>query len=129
MRYILQTILSSPRVQEIANLDHEICLILYIKRNSITGKEKYDKVGTAEGVELPSINEVLNGCAINKTKNIILVHNHPYLNGGCDPVPSPTDMKQTAVYKQILAKHGIRLMDHIIVSPEGHFSFKVNGLL
>jgi DNA repair protein RadC len=129
MKWSLKNILFSPRVQEIAKLDHEISLILYIKKNSITGKEKYDKIGTAEGVELPSIHDVLKGCAINKTRNIILVHNHPYLNGGCDPTPSPQDLEQTIIYNETLKKYGIRLLDHIIVCPEGHFSFKANRLI
>ncbi|MBW7951310.1 MAG: JAB domain-containing protein, partial [Chitinophagaceae bacterium] len=57
--------------------------------------------------------------------NIILCHNHPSGN----LKPSDADKKITNKIKQAATLLDIHLLDHIIVSDEGYFSFADDGLL
>jgi DNA repair protein RadC len=56
---------------------------------------------------------------------IIIAHNHP----GGDPKPSGQDITLTKQIEKIAKGLDIRLLDHIIVSRCGHFSFSENSLL
>lgn len=129
MRWNIINIISQPRIQEIARLDHEVSLVLYVGPEKILGKKQYDKIGNAEGVELPDIGEVVRGCHITGTKHVILIHNHPYIGGECDPTPSQGDLDATRIFKNQLKLFGIKLLDHIILAPSGYFSFKASKLL
>ena len=56
---------------------------------------------------------------------IILAHNHP----SGDPEPSPQDIQLTQKIKKICEELNIRVLDHVIVAENGHFSLKENGYL
>lgn len=56
---------------------------------------------------------------------IILSHNHP--TGNLDP--SPSDKKVTNDIKQLLNLIDVRLLDHIIITSRGFYSFAENFLL
>ncbi len=69
--------------------------------------------------------EVFAGPVKDRAAYIILAHNHP----SGDPEPSSADISST---QQIVAAGiilSIRLADHIIVSRDGHFSFRERHLL
>ena len=57
--------------------------------------------------------------------SIILCHNHPSGN----PHPSKADEAVTQKIKQAAGLLDINIMDHVIVSNEGYFSFADEGLL
>lgn len=57
--------------------------------------------------------------------NIILCHNHP--SGNLQP--SAADRQLTRKIKEAAALFDIRLLDHIIVSEEGYFSFADENIL
>jgi DNA repair protein RadC len=57
--------------------------------------------------------------------SMILAHNHP----SCSLTPSRADEELTQKIKHAAAYHDIKLMDHIILSSEGHLSFADEGLL
>lgn len=63
---------------------------------------------------------VLNACAAG-----VVVHNHP----SGDPSPSPEDIALTERLAAAATALGIRLLDHVIVAADGHFSFLDAGLL
>jgi len=50
---------------------------------------------------------------------VILAHNHP----SGDPAPSPEDIELTRRLRQAGDIIGIRVLDHVIVGADGHFSF------
>lgn len=56
---------------------------------------------------------------------IILVHNHP----SGSPAPSIADKQITESVKKGCNFLDIRLLDHVIISPQGHYSFRENGLI
>lgn len=56
---------------------------------------------------------------------VILTHNHP----GGDPKPSPEDTCITMDIATLCQDMGIRLLDHVIVTVDGFYSFKEKGRL
>ncbi len=56
---------------------------------------------------------------------IILVHNHP----SGDTEPSTSDRELTSELKNISESMDIRLLDHVIVSKKGYYSFSQKGEL
>lgn len=62
----------------------------------------------------------------NKTKFVVLSHNHP----SGDPTPSDEDLKTTEFFEDSIRYMGeIELVDHIIVSGNKYFSFFEHKLL
>lgn len=59
------------------------------------------------------------------TNSVIICHTHP--NGV--PLPSTEDCIFTATYVDALKTLDIELSDHIIISPEGYFSFFSNHMI
>lgn len=55
----------------------------------------------------------------------IMVHNHP----SGDPIPSTEDFLVTEKVKQAADLMSIKLMDHIIIGYESHYSFKADSTL
>ncbi|MCD6427798.1 MAG: DNA repair protein, partial [Caldisericaceae bacterium] len=61
----------------------------------------------------------------DRAASIILVHNHP--SGSLKP--SPEDRQITNRLVEIGKLVGIKILDHVIVSKKGYYSFNENGLL
>ena len=57
--------------------------------------------------------------------SVILAHNHP----GVTLNPSKADIAITAKLKEALEAIDVKVMDHIIVGGDGHYSFAENGLM
>ena len=56
---------------------------------------------------------------------IIAIHNHP----SSDPSPSKADIDMTRRIKDALKAVDVTLLDHVVVTPSGSFSFQQRGLL
>ena len=69
--------------------------------------------------------EIVRHALIKQASGIILGHNHP----GGDPEPSLQDRELTSRIKRICVELGIRVLDHVIVTDTGHFSFQEHGYL
>lgn len=63
---------------------------------------------------------VLNACVAG-----IVIHNHP----SGDPSPSPEDIALTERIARGAELLGMRLLDHVVIGADGHFSFLDAGLL
>ena len=57
--------------------------------------------------------------------SVVCVHNHPSGN----LKPSSNDLAITKQVKQALALFDIKVLDHIIITSEGYFSFADEGLI
>lgn len=55
----------------------------------------------------------------------ILLHTHP----GGSYVPSQEDLLSTSKAEATLGKGGVELIDHVIVSQDGYFSFREEGIV
>jgi len=102
--------------------EYLICLSLdgagrVIRRRTVT-------IGLLD-MSLAHPREVFAGPIKDHAASVIIAHNHP----SGDPSPSDEDIKTT---QQMVASGqilGVRLLDHIIVAAEGHFSFRRSGML
>lgn len=69
--------------------------------------------------------EIFSIAIKNKAASIILAHNHP--SGDCNP--SPQDKEITRQIQKAGELMGIEILDHIIISQKGYFSFKEKNLI
>ena len=69
--------------------------------------------------------EVFKSALLSSAAAILFVHNHP--SGRLDP--SPEDRELTRRLKEAGELLGIRVLDHLIVGQDGHFSFADRGIL
>ena len=84
------------------------------------------KVSTGTlGFSVLGIREIFRTAFLNNGAAIMLLHNHP----SGDVTPSPTDIKATEKINEAGELLGVPLLDHIIVSPSKHLSFKGEGLI
>jgi DNA repair protein RadC len=69
--------------------------------------------------------EVFNPAIRNMAKGMIVLHNHP--SGKL--APSEEDIKVTNRLVESGKILGIEVYDHIIITADGYFSFKENGMI
>ena len=67
--------------------------------------------------------EVFKNVIRNSGISIVIVHNHP--SGNTDP--SDADISMTERINEAGKLLGIRLLDHIIISTDGYYSFREHG--
>ena len=80
--------------------------------------------GTEEGA-LIDPREVFGAALGHRAAAIILFHNHP----SGDPKPDPLDFVLTDRLVEAGVLMGIEVLDHLILSNGGHYSFKREGRL
>jgi DNA repair protein RadC len=88
------------------------------KRNQLIADE-LQQVGTVDHTPVYP-REVVKRALELSASAIILVHNHP----SGDPIPSHADIQMTQQIIAVAKPLGISVHDHIIVSKDGHASFK-----
>ncbi len=105
-------------------LDYEVFLVLYLdaQHRLITAEQLFRGTLTQTSV-YPR--EVLKQALRHKAAALALAHNHP--SGGVEP--SSADKRLTADLKNALSLIDVRVLDHIIVGGENHYSFAENGLI
>ena len=105
-----------------AHLEHEVfgCLFLDTRHRILAAEDLFR--GTVDGAEVHPREVAKRALTLNAVA-VIAFHNHP--SGNLEP--SAADRAVTARLKQALALIDIRLLDHIIVSAEGHTSLAARG--
>lgn len=99
-------------------IDHEECWILYLNRaNHILYKEKVS-IGGLSSTTIDT-NSILRKAIEKKADGIILVHNHPSGN----PQPGKADVLETERLKKAAETFSISMLDHVIISDSGYYSF------
>jgi len=97
--------------------EHFICLYLDTKNNII--KREVVSVGTLNA-SLVHPREVFKTAIRESANSLILVHNHP--SGSCEP--SVEDREITSKFYEAGKVLDIRVLDHLIISDRGYYSFK-----
>lgn len=69
--------------------------------------------------------EIFSWAISDHANSLVLVHNHPSGNTN----PSNSDMRITSRISEVANLVGIRLLDHIIIGKDSHYSFRENALL
>jgi len=109
--------------RHLVDLNHEeFWIILTGRSQKVLAKELISKGGLSNTVIDP---KVIFGVALqHQASNIILIHNHP--SGSLKP--SQNDIVLT---KKLVSAGGIldiKILDHLIISDQGYFSFADEGL-
>jgi DNA repair protein RadC len=106
------------------DLDHEVFGVAYLNQaNRVNDFEIISSGGITGTVADPRI--ILRKALEKKAVSIILCHNHP--SGNLQP--SRADEQLTEKIRSAASLMDIRLLDHIIVSDQGYYSFADEGLL
>lgn len=103
---------------------HEVFAVVYLNRaNKINHFEIISKGGMTGTIADPRI--ILKKALENEATSVVLCHNHPSGN----LKPSKADEELTAKIKEAAKYFDIKVLDHIIVSEDGYFSFADEGML
>ena len=103
---------------------HEVFAVIFLNRGGrITHFETFSQGGISGTVVDPRL--ILKKAVQENAVSLILCHNHP--SGRLDP--SQADQELTQKLKIASKYFDINILDHIIVSDEGYFSFADEGIL
>ncbi|HLC72908.1 MAG TPA: DNA repair protein RadC, partial [Candidatus Nanoarchaeia archaeon] len=94
-------------------------IVLYLDSKHQILKEETISIGTLDA-SLVHPREVFKRAIQESAYGIILVHNHP----SGDPEPSEEDKEITRRLFDVGEVVAIKVLDHIIIGKESHFSFK-----
>lgn len=110
-----------PRLE---GLSHEECWAVYLTSSNRIVECMRVSQGGVQGTVVDHRLIVKRALELLSTQ-LVLIHNHP--SGAAEA--SAQDKALTAKVAQAAALFDIRLLDHIIISREGDFSFRSAGLL
>lgn len=104
-------------------MQEEFKVMLLNRGNKVIGVYEASAGGLTGTVADPRL--ILAAALKSLAVSIILSHNHPSGN----LKPSRADEELTQKIKAAAAYHDIRVIDHIIITSEGYYSFADEGLL
>ncbi len=104
--------------------DIEVFKVLFLNGQNELLKEEELFFGTIDRSAV-YIRELIKKILAYNAKSVILVHNHP----AGSLKPSQSDILLTKKIKEVFEGMEIRLLDHIIISEKGYFSFLEGGIL
>jgi len=108
----------------LADLTHEEFWLLYLNRsNKILSRHKISQGGISGTIT--DVRLILKKALELLASSIIICHNHP--SGNLDP--SEADTRITHKIKEAATCFDISLLDHIIVTDNGYYSYADNGAL
>jgi DNA repair protein RadC len=108
----------------IADLNYEEFWVLFLNRNNeVTERRKISQGGSSSTVV--DVKMLFKTAIELNSSGIIAVHNHP--SGSLQP--SKEDLKLTQKIKEAGLILDIKLMDHLIISDRGYYSFADHGTL
>ena len=104
--------------------NNEVFAVLFLNQaNKIKNFKIMSKGGITGTVADPRM--ILKQALDEGATSLVLSHNHP--SGNLNP--SRADQELTNKIKQAASYFDIKILDHIIVSDEGHYSFADEGLM
>ena len=115
-----ETIYSFMRL-ELENKTHEEFFVLYLDKRLRLLKKELLAIGS-DDILVFEVKEIFKHAFKLNSTNIVLIHNHP--SGIL--TPSNSDLKTTEEVVQIGKSLDVTLIDHIIISNEGYYSFLEN---
>lgn len=102
----------------------EVFKVLFLNTQNELLKDEEMFLGTLDRSNV-YVRELVKKILEYNAKSVIFVHNHP----AGSLKPSQSDILLTNKLKEVLENIEIRVLDHIIISEKGHFSFLENNLL
>lgn len=110
----------------IGDLKHEVFEVAYLDRSYGLMHEGVERVQEGD-LDRAAVypRRILEAAIKKKAAGLVFAHNHPV----GQPTPSPEDRTLTQALTEAAQAVGIQVIDHIIISPIGMFSFRRSGLL
>lgn len=108
--------------KDIATLDREAFYVVTLNQKNKVIDRHLISLGTLTA-SLVHPREVFKPCILDSAACIAFVHNHP--SGSTEP--SSEDRTLTKRLKEGAELLGFRILDHVIVTAEGQYSFQENG--
>ena len=105
-------------------MQHEECWVLYLTSSNRLIERQRVSQGGVQATVVDHRLIVKRALELLATQ-LIMVHNHP--SGAAEP--SLADKELTKKVKNAAALFDIRMLDHVIISREGNFSFRREGIL
>ncbi len=106
------------------DLNYEAFYVLFLDKKHQLIEEQLIAKGEGDFV-LVSAKDVARRALMLHASSIILVHNHP----SNELKPSNSDLQTTKEIVEVLKKLEIQVLDHLIITKNGSFSFKQNFLI
>ncbi len=100
-------------------------VLVFVNTKNQFLKHEVVSEGSVGSVSMNIRDVVKKAIDLKKCSGIIVVHNHP----SGHPQPSESDKEITEELARICKSLDIRLVDHISVCSNDHYSFVENGLL
>lgn len=108
-------------VREFADKNQEYLLVLYLNARYELIQKEVVGLGTLNHMMITP-KEIFRPALTTPCVSLIVVHNHP----SGDPTPSDDDIQFTSRIHEAGEVMGIALLDHIVISRTGYFSFRDN---
>ncbi len=106
------------------NLNHEVFRVLFLDKKHRLIEDELFKNGENDHVFV-SAKAVVKKALTLSAASVILLHNHP----SGEARASASDIKTTNDISSALKNLEIKILDHIIVAGDAHFSFREEGLI
>jgi DNA repair protein RadC len=107
----------------------EAMLVLYLNNSNITVTYSIISVGGLVGT-IADVRIILKDALLSKATGMILIHNHPSQCFSSTPIiPSSADKAITKKVKEAGLLMDIKLLDHVIISKLGYYSFADENIL
>ena len=107
---------------QLRDLKTEVFKVVYLDSNNRIIDISDASVGTVDQA-FPIVREIIHSALQKFAKSIVCVHNHPSAN----ITPSTQDKKFTQDLSNAGKLLDIKLLDHIIIAGDKHFSFADQG--
>jgi len=128
-KYIKEIKVNEPQavaeeMQDIKDWSKEVFVVFNVNAQHRIISREIVSIGTLDSV-LIHPREIFRTAILKNAKSIIISHNHP----SGDLNPSEEDITVTKELKKAGKILDIQLLDHVIVSKNGHYSFLNNNKL
>ncbi len=114
----------SDKFFNLRHLDHEQFYVMYLNNHNKVKKHLQHSIGGLNGT-VGDVRLILHHALVGKYSRMIVFHNHPSGNSQ----PSQSDIHLTKQIKESGKIMNIELIDHIIISNQGFYSFAPEGTL
>ena len=109
---------------DLSHRNKEVFKVIFLNTQNELLKDEDIFLGTIDRSSI-YIREIVEKVLNYGAKSIILVHNHP--SGSLKP--SKADFAVTSKIQEVMGIMDVRVLDHIIISKNGYFSFLEEGVL
>jgi DNA repair protein RadC len=113
-----------PLVADIADKKQEYFVCISLNGANEVIEKRIVTIGLVNSSQIHP-REVFADVIADRAAAVIFAHNHP----SGDPKPSETDAKTHRQLTEAGTILGLRILDHIIVTKKGYFSFQEAGLI